>query len=113
VGREAEIDFGAPNAEALRQDSPVIEVESSLSAFVKRIRGFNGGREIRFFKDQLTRLSAALIRLAYARGDHHAHQIETKVITAFDLWLHKDERQRVLWPSTIQARSNETLRFDT
>ena len=42
------------NAEALRQDSPVIEVESSLSAFVKRIRGFDGGREIRFFKDQLT-----------------------------------------------------------
>src|SRR5487761_1168084 len=89
------------NAEALRQDSPVIEVERSLSAFVKRIRGFDGGREIRFFKDQLTRLSAALIRLAYARGDH-VHQIDTKVVTAFDLWLHKDERQRVLWPSTIQ-----------
>jgi hypothetical protein len=90
------------NAEALRQDSPVIEVERSLSAFVKRIRGFDGGREIRFFKDQLSRLSSALIRLAYARGDDHAHQIETKIITAFDLWLHKDERQRVLWPSTIQ-----------
>jgi hypothetical protein len=89
------------NAEALRQDSPVIEVERSLSAFVKRIRGFDGGREIRFFKDQLTRLSAALIRLAYARGDH-THQIDTKVVTAFDLWLEKDERQRVLWPSTIQ-----------
>ena len=28
------------NAEALRRDSPVIEVENSLSAFVKRIRGF-------------------------------------------------------------------------
>ena len=89
------------NAEALRQDSPVIEVERSLSAFVKRIRGFDGGREIRFFKDQLTRLSAALIRLAYTRGDH-SHQLDAKVITAFDLWLHKDERQRVLWPSTIQ-----------
>lgn len=90
------------NAEALRQQSPMIEVESSLSAFVKRIRGFNSGREIRFFKEQLTRLSSALIRLAYARDDHRAHQIETKVITAFDLWLQKDERQRVLWPSTIQ-----------
>ena len=90
------------NAEALRQQSPMIEVESSLSAFVKRIRGFQHGREIRNFKEQLSRLSSALIRLAYARDDHHAHQIETKVITAFDLWLHKDERQRVLWPSTIQ-----------
>src|SRR5579862_4597241 len=46
------------NAEALRQQSPVIEVESSLSAFVKRIRGFQHGREIRIFKDQLSRLAA-------------------------------------------------------
>jgi hypothetical protein len=90
------------NAEALRQGSPVIEIESSLSAFVKRIRGFNGGREIRAFKDQLTRLSAALIRMAVPRGEHHTHQVESKVITAFDLWLQKDGRQRVLWPSVIQ-----------
>jgi hypothetical protein len=90
------------NAEAMRQGSPVIEVESSLSAFVKRIRGFNGGREIRAFKDQLTRLSAALIRMAVARGETRGYQIEAKVITAFELWLQKNERQRVLWPSTIQ-----------
>jgi hypothetical protein len=44
------------NAEAIRRQSPVIEVESSLSAFVKRIRRFDGGREIRMFKDQLSRL---------------------------------------------------------
>jgi hypothetical protein len=90
------------NAEALRQGSPEIEVESSLSAFVKRIRGFDGGREIRFFKDQLTRLSASLIRMAVARDDHRAHQVDAKIITAFDLWLEKDGRQRVLWPSTIR-----------
>jgi hypothetical protein len=52
------------NAEALRQGSPVIEVESSLSAFVKRIRGFDGGREIRFFKDQLARISNGSFRFA-------------------------------------------------
>ena len=86
----------------MRQGSPVIEVESSLSAFVKRIRGFNGGREIRAFKDQLTRLSAALIRMAVARGETRGYQIEAKVITAFELWLQKNEKQRVLWPSTIQ-----------
>jgi hypothetical protein len=90
------------NAEALRQGSPVIEIESSLSAFVKRVRGFNGGREIHAFKEQLTRLSAALIRMAVPRGENHTHQIESKVITAFDLWLQKDARQRVLWPATIQ-----------
>jgi hypothetical protein len=90
------------NAEALRQGSPVIEVESSLSAFVQRIRGFNGGREIRAFKDQLARLAAATIRLAQFLSDERARGIEAKLITAFDLWLEKDARQRVLWPSTIR-----------
>jgi hypothetical protein len=89
------------NAEALRQGSPVIEVESSLSAFVKRIRGFQHGREIRAFKDQLSRLSVATVRLATTRGPR-GFQINSQVITGFELWAEKDERQRVLWPSTIQ-----------
>lgn len=89
------------NAEAIKHQSPVIEVNNSLSAFVKRIRGFDGGREIRAFKDQLSRLSVALVRLATTRGDR-AFQIDTKVVTAFELWPELDERQRVLWPSTIQ-----------
>jgi hypothetical protein len=89
------------NAEALRQDSPVIEVESSLSAFVKRIRGFQHGREIRAFKDQLSRLSVAVVRLATTRGDR-AFQVNAQVVDAFELWPELDARQRVLWPSTIQ-----------
>jgi hypothetical protein len=112
-GKRTLVDVGLPwgpkprlilahlNAEALRKHSPEIEVEASLTAFVKRIRGFDGGREIRAFKNQLGRLSAATVRLAFFR-EHHAHQVETKVISSFDLWLHKDERQRVLWPSTIR-----------
>jgi hypothetical protein len=92
------------NAEALRLDSPEIAIEDSLSAFVKRIRGFDGGREIRMFKDQLTRLSNALIRLAMLHGDRLT-QINTHVVTGFDLWLQKDERQRVLWPSIIRLSS--------
>jgi hypothetical protein len=89
------------NAEALRQGSPVVEVESSLSAFVKRIRGFQHGREIRAFKNQLSRLSVAVVRLAITRGDR-SFQVNTQVVEAFELWPDLDERQRVLWPSTIQ-----------
>lgn len=89
------------NAEALRQGSPVVEVENSLSAFVKRIRGFDGGREIRMFKDQLSRLSVAVVRLATTRGER-AFQVNAQVVDAFELWPELDARQRVLWPSTIQ-----------
>jgi len=89
------------DAEALRCNSPVIEVESSLSAFVKRIRRFDGGREIRMFKDQLSRLSVAVVRLATTRDDR-AFQVNAQVVDAFELWPELDERQRVLWPATIQ-----------
>jgi replication initiator protein len=89
------------NAEALRQGTPDIEIEASLSAFVKRIRGFDGGREIKMFKHQLACLSTATIRLAVFQ-ERHAYAINTHVITSFELWLQKDERQRVLWPTTIR-----------
>jgi Plasmid encoded RepA protein len=88
------------NAEALRQGSPEIDIEGSLSAFVKRVRGFATGREIRMFKYQLACLSTATVRLAMFQADR-AIAINTHVITSFDLWLQKDERQRVLWPSTV------------
>jgi hypothetical protein len=88
------------NAEALRQGSPEVDIERSLSGFVRRIRGFATGREIRMFKTQLACLSAATVRLAMFHGER-ALAINTHVIVSFDLWLHKDERQRVLWPSTV------------
>lgn len=94
------------NSEALRHGSPEIEVEDSLTAFVQRIRGFGpGGREIRMFKDQLGRLSASLVRLALTR-EGRSFQINTQIVTAFDLWFPKDRRQRVLWPSTVQLSSD-------
>ena len=89
------------NTEALKHQSPIIEVEGSLSAFVKRIRHFNGGREIRAFKDQLSRLSVAVVRLA-ATHEGQGFQINSTVIGGFALWPELDERHRVLWPSAIR-----------
>lgn len=80
------------NAETLRQDSPTIEVESSLSAFVQRIRGFQHGREIRAFKGQLSRLSVSVVRLAATLGDG-AFQINGQLIHKLELWPDLDERQ--------------------
>lgn len=96
------------NAEALRQGRPIIEVEDSLTAFVHRIQdplgsGKSGpnGYEIGVFKDQLSRLATATIRLAITTGER-ALQVNSQIVEAFDLWFTKDVRQRVLWPSTIQ-----------
>ena len=89
--------------EALLRQSPEIEVETSLTAFIRRMqRGDPNGKEVRRFKDQMMRLSAALVRLAYDASDDHAYQVDMKIITALDLWSQTHEGQRVLWPSVVR-----------
>jgi len=89
------------NSEALKNGSPIVNVESSLTAFVKRL-GVNGnGRDIRDIKDHLSRLSASTIRLGFVEGNH-AMQVNTQIVQALDLWLENSDNQKVLWPATIR-----------
>src|SRR3954453_13111878 len=87
------------NGEALRTGSPEIEVEKSLTAFVKRIGLSGHGRDIRTVKDQPTRLAAANVRMSIAYSTEHARQVQAHIVSGFDLWFPKNERQRVLWPT--------------
>ena len=89
------------NSEALRQHSPVIEVEASLTGFVKRLRLDPKGRNIAIIKDQLARLAACSITLGLIH-DGEAVTINSRVVSAFNLWFPKDDRQRVLWPSKVR-----------
>lgn len=93
------------NSEAIRTRSPEIDVGDSLTDFVKRIGLTTDGRTIRTIKAQVGALSAALIRMAFI-GSEGAYQIDTKVVSGFDLWLPKDEQQRVLWPSTVKLSAD-------
>lgn len=87
------------NGEAMKHQSPVIEVGDSLTAFVRRLqRRAPNGPEIRKFKDQL---SASTIRLGFIREDR-AVTIKQDIVQGFDLWVPKDEAQRVLWSSEIR-----------
>jgi hypothetical protein len=89
------------NAEALRTGSPLVEVEGSLSAFVRRLNLDTGGRTVRTIKDQLARLSASTIRLGIVH-EGRAFTVNSQIVTAFDLWFPTDGRQRMLWPSTVR-----------
>ena len=89
------------NAEALKQGSPVIKIEETMTAFIRRIQGFSpNGQQIQAFKDHLGRLSAAIIRLAMTT-DNRALQVNSQIVDAFDLWFSKNEQQRILWPSIV------------
>ena len=90
------------NAEALRTQSPNIELEDSLTAFVKRTLGLDvGGRTIKTVKEQLNRLAAADFRLG-ASKDGRSVTIKGTVIEGLELWTPQDARQRVLWPTQVQ-----------
>jgi Plasmid encoded RepA protein len=90
------------NQQALKQKTPEIEVQDSLTKFVRRTLNLDPkGRNMRIVKEQLGRLSAASITLGVIR-DGHALTVNSHIVTAFDIWFPKDEHQRVLWPSTIR-----------
>jgi len=92
------------NQLALINQSPHIEIEDSLTAFVRRVLNLDPkGRNIDMVKEQLRRLATSSIRLGIASPQHDTaatHKLE--IVTEFDVWFSKDERQRVLWPSYIQ-----------
>jgi len=106
-GPKARLILAHLNAEALRTGSPEIETERSLTAFVRRLqdptkRGKSGpnGQEIRAFKDHLMRLSVATIRMAMMANEH-AVQINNQFVDVIELWLTKDENNRVRWSPTL------------
>lgn len=89
------------NQRALVTESPNVEVEDTLSKFVRKVLKLDPkGRNIRVVKDQLARLSASSMRLGVVR-DGHALTVNSQIVTAFDIWFPKNDRQRVLWPSTV------------
>jgi hypothetical protein len=91
------------STEAIRTGSPVVEVGNSVTAFAGRLQGRPPtGPELRLFKDQLAALAAATIRLGFARSQERATTINTQIVQGFDVWMPKDERQRVLWPTVIR-----------
>ena len=69
------------NAEAMKQKSRMIEVEDSLTAFVRRTLDLDPkGRNIRAVKDQLARLSAADFRLGVTPEAGRAVTIKSTII---------------------------------
>jgi hypothetical protein len=91
------------NSEALRHGSPVIPVEDTMTAFFRRLMGdkTQDGRQANMLKTQLSALAAATFRMRVAYDDHSV-QVDAKVVSKFELWLNRNDSQRVLWPTTLR-----------
>jgi hypothetical protein len=88
-------------SEAIRSGSPVIDVEDSMTAFARALGLATSGPHLRHLKDQLSRLAAATVRMGMVE-DGRAVQVNTQIVSAFDLWYPAEPGQRVLWPSTVR-----------
>lgn len=96
--------------EAVVRQSPEIDVEHSMSAFMKK--GLNiavtGGKKgtIGLFKEQLNRLTASRIQFFHVQsepgGDRNITMNPAPMIQSHDVWFPKDPEQRMLWPSTVK-----------
>jgi hypothetical protein len=88
-------------SEAKRTDSPVIDVEGSMTAFARSLGMETNGQQIRDLKGQLSRLAASSVRMGMVQQGR-AYQVNTQIISSFDLWYPTDPTQKMLWPSTVR-----------
>lgn len=88
-------------SEAVRTRNPVVDVEDSMTAFARSLGLDTNGPSLRHLKDQLARLAAATVRMGLVE-EGRAVQVNTQIVTAFDLWYPDEPGQRVLWPSTVR-----------
>jgi Plasmid encoded RepA protein len=97
------------NSQAIRTQSPVIDVEDSMTAFLRELQGGRdpNGDEIQKFKQQLAALARAKISMASAAGIHtenaaSAPHGDLPIVKFIELWFPKNPNQRVLWPGTLE-----------
>jgi hypothetical protein len=88
-------------SEAVRNSSAVVDVEDSMTAFAKSLGVEPNGQQLKTLKDQLARLAASTVRMGVIE-EGRAVQVNTQIVSAFDLWFPKQADQRVLWPSTVR-----------
>jgi hypothetical protein len=88
-------------SEAVRNGSAVVDVEESMTAFAKSLGIEPNGQQLKALKDQLARLAGSTVRMGIIE-EGRAVQVNTQIVSAFDLWFPKQPDQRVLWPSTVR-----------
>lgn len=101
-GSKARLVLAYINTIAIRTQSPVIPVEDSLTAFVKKLGLDTGGKTITAVKEQINRLAGSTIRIGYMTGEDKGVTAKLDIIDSLELWLAKDENQRVMWPGVVK-----------
>lgn len=98
-------------SEAVRTRSPVVEVEDSVRAFLRRLRIDTNGRHMKAFRQQMLALAACRMQLGYKTADRVIN-LKCDPIDQFEAWVQTDDNgQRAMWPGvmTLSPKFFETL----
>jgi len=90
------------NTKAIQQQSKIINVEDSMSAFIQSMGLNRDGYTIKSVKNQLMRLSNCIISLAYSDDDFHSKQVNFSIIKSYEFWGNSMPVQKALWNSSIE-----------
>ena len=101
-GTKARLIMAYLNTQAIRTQSSIIDVEGSVTSFIKSIGLSSKGKNIKEVKSQLARIAASIITLNYQTPEQQTLNVRFSLVKKYDLWFPKDENQRVFWTSRIQ-----------
>jgi hypothetical protein len=90
--------------QVIKQQSPVISVERSMTAMMQELGlKVTGGKEgtIGSFKEQITRFAACHFTIVGPGPRGTRSHIKAPPIKKFDVWFPPDPNQETLWPSEI------------
>lgn len=90
--------------QVIKQQSPVIPVEHSMTAMMKELGlQVTGGKEgtIGRFKEQIIRFAACNFTIVGPGPRGERRYIKAPPIKRFDIWFPTDPDQKTLWPSEI------------
>lgn len=93
------------NSYAVQNQSQVIDVGKTMSEFIKELGLSVQGSTINEVKEQLRRIASSTISLAYDDRER-SMQINLGIVRKLDIWFPKDEKQRVLWDTSLELSTD-------
>ena len=88
-------------SEAVKNQSPIIEVEDSFTAFARALGLATTGRNLQTLRDQVRRMSAVSMRLSKRNGKY-VDVFQGPVFSKLRAEFPTSPQQRVLWPSFVE-----------
>lgn len=107
-GPRARIIMAYADTQAVKTQNPVINLEGSLNAFLKKLGWGTDGRTRAGVEDQIKRILGTSIKIGYLSEEASGNRVKganIQLVSDYDLWYSNVEDQDPLFPSFIKYSS--------